>query len=154
MFRKAFLMASLTLGSALSVLAAAAADKDAAVKDEMKRLDGVWVIESILRDPREKGADEGKGIRCIIKDGKVVVKLPGEDKEAGRCTITIDPAAKPKTLDITPDGEKESILAIYELDGDALKICWGSLEKKERPTDFASKPGSMQSLLVLKREKP
>jgi uncharacterized protein (TIGR03067 family) len=131
---------------------AAGAPGDAA-KDEHKKLDGAWVVASVIRDPREKNPDEGKGIRCLIKGEKLVAKLPGEDKPAGGLIIKCDPTKTPKALDIRPEGEKEKILAIYELKDDTVRVCWSAVGK-ERPTEFASKPGSGQSLVVLKREKP
>jgi hypothetical protein len=45
------------------------------------------------------------------------------------------------------------VLGIYELKGDDLKICFVHGGGGERPTDFASKEGTAQSLIVLKREK-
>ena len=131
------------------VTVARAGDAD---KDGQKKLDGVWVVESILRDPREKNPGEGKGVRCIVSGTKVVAKLPGDDNPAGTLIIKIDPTAKPKAIDLRPQGEKETIPAIYELDGDTLKVCWGAVGK-ERPKELASKPGSGQSVIELKREK-
>jgi uncharacterized protein (TIGR03067 family) len=122
-------------------------------------------VESIVRDPRERGPGEGQGIRCTIAGEKVVAKLPGEDKPAGGLLIRIDPTGKPKTLDLwvdeSPFGKsveatlkEPPVLAIYELEGDTLRVCWAPLEKRERPAEFASKPGSGHSLVVLKRAKP
>src|SRR5205823_12954590 len=125
-----------------------------AAREELQKLDGTWVVESILRDPREPGPDEGKGIRCIIKGDKVVAKLPGEDKPApGGLWIKVDPTKKPKAMDLRPEGERDTILAIYELTDDTLRVCWSPLGKA-RPAEFASKPGSGHSLIVLRREKP
>jgi uncharacterized protein (TIGR03067 family) len=124
-----------------------------AAKEEHQKLDGTWVVEGVLRDPREKDPNEGKGIRCVIKGDKVVAKLPGDDKPAGGLIIKIDPTKKPKAMDIRPEGENDTILAIYELKGDRLRVCWNPLGK-QRPTELASRSGSGQSLVELKREKP
>jgi uncharacterized protein (TIGR03067 family) len=143
------------LGMVLSVAADGPDDAaDAAAKVELTKLDGTWVVESILRDPREKYPDEGKGIQCVIKEGKVLAKAPGKDQPSpGGLAIKIHPAKTPKAMDLQSEGGKDVILAIYELEGDILRVCWGPLEKP-RPTEFASKPGSGHSLVVLKREKP
>jgi len=139
------------LAVALSVFADG---PDDAGKLELKTLDGTWVVEAIVRDPREKNPDEGKGIRCVIKEGKVAAKLPGENKPLPGClTLKVDATKTPKAMDIQPEGDNAAILAIYELQGDTLRVCWAPLEKP-RPTEFASKPGSGHSLIVLKREKP
>lgn len=128
-------------------------------------MDGTWVVVSVVRDPRERGPGEGKGLRCIIAGEKVVAKLPGEDKPAGGLLIRIDPTKKPRAIDLWVDEsqfgksveatfKEPPLLAIYELDGDTLRVCWAPLEKRERPAEFASKPGSGHSLVVLKRAKP
>jgi uncharacterized protein (TIGR03067 family) len=67
----------------------------------------------------------------------------------------IDPSKKPKHSDATfTEGELTAkTLGIYEVDGDNMKICYG-LPGKDRPTEFSSKPGSGQVLIVYKRDKP
>ena len=137
----------------ITVCAVAVSGGCGTAKHENKKLDGTWVVESVLRDPREKDREEGKGIRCVIEGTKVVAKMPGEDKPSGTLTIKVDSTEKLKTMDIRPEGEKDTILAIYELEGDTLRICWSPVGKK-RPTEFASKPGTGHALVVLKREKP
>jgi hypothetical protein len=65
------------LVAALSITADGPGD---AAREEQKKLEGTWVVESVLRDPREMNPDEGKGFRCVIQGEKVVAKLPGDDK--------------------------------------------------------------------------
>jgi len=95
-----------------------------------------------------------KGI--IVFEGNKFTEWPeehgqrGEGKEA---TIKLHPATKPKSWDSTTTkgfGKGETVLAIYELDGDNLKICrsWGS---KERPTEFAGKLDGKAALGIYKR---
>jgi hypothetical protein len=45
------------------------------------------------------------------------------------------------------------ILAIYEIDGDTLKVCY-DLGGKNRPTEFKTKEGTALFLATYKREKP
>jgi uncharacterized protein (TIGR03067 family) len=144
---------------------AADGPKDNAIRKEWKSQEGTWVVESIVRDPRERVKGEGKGLKIVIKGEKVVVKAPGEEKPIGGFIVKFDPTKKPKTLDLwsdeTPFGKsvedilkEPPVLGIYESSGDTLRVCWVPLEKRERPTEFASKVGSGHSLVVLKREKP
>ena len=59
-------------------------------------------------------------------------------------------------MDITiteGDAKGQLQLAIYELDGDTMKICANTPGDKERPKEFTSKPGSGHINIVLKREK-
>jgi uncharacterized protein (TIGR03067 family) len=108
----------------------------------------------IVRDPRERGPDEGKGIRCIIKGAKVAAQLPGQDRPLpGGLLLHIDPLMKPKAMDLRSERGKDITLAIYELKCDTLRVCCSPLGKP-RPTEFASQPGSGHSLIVLKRAKP
>jgi uncharacterized protein (TIGR03067 family) len=141
---------------ALAILIAGlsiAADNLKETAEELKKLEGTWVVESIVRDPREKHADQGKGIRCIIKGENVMVKVPGEEKPAGGLRIKIDPTKMPKAMDVQPEGEKDAIAAIYEVKGDTVRVC-GAPHGKARPTAFASEPGSGHTLFVLKRANP
>ena len=138
----------------VSMQIAADQPSDDAIKNEMKKLDGTWVVQSVVRDPREKGEGECKDLRIIVSSRNVVVKAAGEDKTLGKAVIKIDPTKKPKTIDITGEGEMEAVRSIYELERDTLRVCWGPSEKMQRPTQLTSKPGSGQSLVVLKRGKP
>jgi uncharacterized protein (TIGR03067 family) len=69
--------------------------------------------------------------------------------------IRIDPAAKPKTMDIigTEGPNKgKTFLAIYELNGDTLRICY-DLTGKVRPTEFKTRKGEPLFLATYKRAK-
>jgi uncharacterized protein (TIGR03067 family) len=71
-------------------------------------------------------------------------------------TIEINPTKKPKTIDVKPEigtNKGKTLLGIYELDGDSLKICL-ALPDKDRPTAFATAAENGQQLVVYKREKP
>jgi len=65
--------------------------------------------------------------------------------------FTVDVSTKPKTIDIGDD-PKQSMVGIYMLDQDSLKLCLSIGGK--RPTEFATKAGDKTNLLILKREKP
>jgi uncharacterized protein (TIGR03067 family) len=68
----------------------------------------------------------------------------------------LNPKAKPKELDIVgTDGPNKgkTILAIYEQDGDTLRICY-DLSGKGRPTEFKTKEGTQSFLVTYVREKP
>jgi uncharacterized protein (TIGR03067 family) len=123
------------------------------------------VVESVVRDPREKQADEGRGLKIVVKGAKAVFKVPAGDMLIGGFVIKIDPTKRPKTVDIWSDESSfgksvedtlkgPPVLAIYELDGDTLRVCWAPVAKRDRPTEFAAKTGSGHGLVVLKREKP
>src|SRR6185295_11444592 len=97
--RMFLIMAALCLGCLC--IGSPAIGEDAKV--DAKKLDGTWIIESILRDPREKNDGEGKGIRCIIAGEKVSIKLPDDDKVVGGFIIRTESAKQPNTMDLWSD---------------------------------------------------
>jgi uncharacterized protein (TIGR03067 family) len=75
------------------------------------------------------------------------------DKVIQAGTHKFDPAKKPPQVDaVVTEGEDKgsTMLGIYELKGDSLKVCFDP-KGKERPTDFTSKAGRMTA--AVEREK-
>lgn len=131
----------------VTVLFAASLALAADAKDEA--LEGKWKVVSVERDGK---ANEmlTDAIRTM-KDGKYELKPKTGDTVTGGYKI-VDAKAKPKTIDFTPDGGQfkgKTLLGIYAIDGDTLKICFAE-PGKDRPTEFTSK-GCV--LAVHKREK-
>jgi uncharacterized protein (TIGR03067 family) len=134
------------LAVGVAALTTAAALSDTA-GDEVKRLAGAWVIRSATRD----GAtlNHLKGGQVVFAGDKLTIKPAVGDDET--VTYKIDPSRKPKAIDLDPKSERLKAdlgKAIYELDGDTLKLCIGPPDK--RPTGFADKDAA---LLVLTRKK-
>jgi uncharacterized protein (TIGR03067 family) len=126
--------------------------KDAAAKEELKKFAGTWTVVSAETDGKKAPEDAVKGIKVVVEGDKVTIY--DRDRVAGVSTLTVDPTKKPKTLDATATmgpNKGKTALAIYEFDGDTLKICLS--DDKERPTEFATKEGSKAVLYVYKREK-
>jgi uncharacterized protein (TIGR03067 family) len=120
------------------VLLVAADAKDDAVKKDLDALQGKWKVTSLQRDG--KADDSAKDAVRVIEGDKYTLDLP-TGKVQG--TFKIDPTAKPKTMDQTPSGGRfkdKTLLGVYQLDGDTLKICF-SEPGKDRPTDFTAKEG-------------
>jgi uncharacterized protein (TIGR03067 family) len=142
---KRLLLALLVVGCAVS------AGRSAQDKKDADKLEGKWVVVSVERDGKAddtlKGAirvHKGNQYALTPKDGKTI---------AG--AFKIDPSKKPATMDLTPaDGryKDKTLLGIYELTGDTLKICFAE-PGKDRPTDFASKAGSGTVLAIHQRAK-
>lgn len=152
---------SVMLLVALGVSAAVAGGddkKDDPAKDDLKALQGTWITMKLvtngqtlidLKEPPKEGS-----AATITYDGhKWVIKL-GETVFATG-TSKLDPTKKPKQIDLSnesgPDKGK-TLLAIYELDGDEYKACIAA-PGKERPTEFSSKEGSGQRLIINKKQK-
>jgi uncharacterized protein (TIGR03067 family) len=143
----------------LLALAAAwlvAAERADRVKEELKRLEGTWTpVSGAYSGKKLSAADLKREGRLIIKGGRFTLENP-EDK-AWKGTVTVNPAKKPKTLDLKiTDGEDkgQTFEGIYELKWDTLKVYYSTnLEiGDDRPTSFdSSSKGWM--LVVFKRGK-
>ena len=128
----------------LTVAASASAGDDA--KNEMKKLEGTWVVQSFS----EKGKvnEEMKGTEITFAGDTITMK-PKKGDEQKKATYKIDPTKKPKTMDIHVEGKKEVGRMIYELEGDTLRVCHG-VKESERPTAFTDEK---VVIITLKRKK-
>jgi uncharacterized protein (TIGR03067 family) len=123
------------------------------VREELTRFGGTWAYESMEVDGRAIPAGDLGGAKLAVRGDEFVMTDP---MASYRGKYAIDPAATPRTIDITflegPEAGKQA-LGIYELEGDTYRVCVG-LAGKPRPTAFATGPGSGHVLQVLKRRTP
>jgi uncharacterized protein (TIGR03067 family) len=124
-------------------------------KKELSRLEGAWVATTFEVQGTQLPADAVKEVKLVCSGEKYTFMGSNGDEEKG--TLKLDPAKKPKTLDIqiTSGNDQGKLqLAIYELDGDTFKICAAIAGEKERPKELSTtKAGGGDLLLVFKREK-
>jgi uncharacterized protein (TIGR03067 family) len=142
---------SVTLASVF-VIGIAAAGDDA--KADLKRLQGTWQVVSATSKGEKVPAEDIADLELVIEGDKINVREKGRIQE--RMTFKIDPGKKPRAIDFThTEGSKKDKVdhAIYQVDGDNLKICVNEESGGARPTAFASNAGSTHSLVVLKRAK-
>ncbi len=115
------------------------------------RLEGTWSFVSTSRDGEAK---KDRDLGGVVFQGDTITFPAADPKKTVRGTFTVDSSKSPKTMDITLDrgGKKTVMLAIYELDGDTLKLCHflGQIAAKERPTELAADKRTV--LGILKRE--
>lgn len=143
-------MKRLSLAAALlAALTATAADKDAA-KEELKKLQGTWQLESAETDGKKAAKEKTEKVRVVIKGSKHTVYFD-DQPIAKDVTFAIDPSKKPKEVTDTLAKDVQ-IKGIYELDGDTLKSCVAP-PGKDRPKEFSAKEGSGHTLRVFKRVK-
>jgi uncharacterized protein (TIGR03067 family) len=137
-----------TLTLVLSVVQAArcADAKDSDV------IQGTWLASTAELAGKPFPDEARQSIKLTLKDGKYAVSV---GKNADQGTVKLKPSAKPKAMDITGTegpNKGKTIPAIYELDGDTLRICY-DLSGKKRPTEFRTTEGTQLFLVTYKREK-
>lgn len=138
--------AVLTLALVFTAIGVASADE---AEKDLKKLVGTWQEASHIQDGKEIAAD-------VIKRATVVIDAKGnwEAFEDGTAilkgSVKLDPSKSPRAADWSIDGLDQKALGIYEVEGDTWKHCFAM---GKRPTEFASKPGSGVTYIVLKRVK-
>ena len=89
-------------------------------------------------------------IQLILTEDRYTAVVAGA-KDVGN--LTLHSNQRPKAMDILgTEGPNKgrTILAIFEITGDSLKICY-DLEGKTRPGEFRTNPGTKQFLVLYKR---
>jgi uncharacterized protein (TIGR03067 family) len=118
-----------------------------------KALQGTWLPQTAELGGAMFPDEVRKSIKLVVKDDKYTVTA---GKVVDQGTVKLNPSAKPKAMDLTgTDGPNKgkTFLAIYEHDGDTLRVCY-DLSGKNRPTEFKTKEGTQLFLVTYKREKP
>ncbi len=116
-------------------------------------MQGAWLPATAELGGKMFPDEVRKSIKLVIKDGAYTVTV---GKAVDKGTVKLDPAAKPKKMEITgTEGPNKGkmIPAIYELDSDTLRICY-DLTGKSHPKEFKTTEGTQLYLVTYKREKP
>jgi uncharacterized protein (TIGR03067 family) len=124
------------------------------LKKELALLDGEWTMVSVTTDGQPIPEAIAKTGKRLAMNNETTVTIAG--RLVMKATYTIDPTKKPKTIDYTmtdgpTNGQKQ--YGIYEIDGDTVRVCFAA-PGKDRPSEFASKPGDGHTLTVWKMTKP
>jgi uncharacterized protein (TIGR03067 family) len=143
----------LLIGLMVNLTASAVAADSEAAKKDLAALQGEWSMVSGSADGQPMPEEMLKQMKRVCKGDELTVTLG--DRTFLKAKITIDPSAKPKTIDydMTEGANKgKKQLGIYELDGDTFKSCFAA-PGAERPTEFTGKPGEKRTVSVWKRQK-
>lgn len=141
----------------LSMALLAAGDRPQDSRKELERFEGTWVLIDGEKEGQKLPADQIKKGKITWHRGQVSVDTPHQSPDTIQATITVDPSQSPKHMDwvrSTGPGKDETFHAIYEfISDDEYRVCF-SPAGKDRPREFATKPGNGQLLHVWKRVKP
>jgi uncharacterized protein (TIGR03067 family) len=113
------------------------------------KLQGSWAIVSVEQQGTEVPEEEvkEKNAEMVFSGDNVTVPTKGGSKEA---EFKLNPCKKPKEIDLAVEGK--TLMGIYLLEGDTLKLCVQKDADGERPTKFATE-GTMNIQFGLKRKK-
>jgi uncharacterized protein (TIGR03067 family) len=140
----------------LLLVSGAAQANDA--KKELEKLQGTWEIIEIVNGGRAVPPEEVKGGQVVFNGDAMTLKEGRDDKDPRTFRVKLDLSQNPKAIDTTALNReyKGSVSpAIYQLDGDTLKLCGpNDPDTKERPRALKSEEGSNVLLLTLKRVNP
>jgi uncharacterized protein (TIGR03067 family) len=120
-------------------------------KNEESKIDGTWLAKTAELAGKELPKQTVKSLILTLKKGEYEVQAESKD----RGTVTYRDSAKPREMDIKGvegPNKGKTLLAIYELSGDELKICY-DLSGKSRPTEFKTRPKSQLFLVTYERKK-
>ena len=121
-------------------------------KDDATAMVGKWAITSAELAGQALPAEVTKSMTLILEKGKYTLKSPSPD-DIG--TTSIDATKTPKEIDIKGSegpNKGRTMLAIYILEGETMKICYDT-EGKKRPTEFKTAKGTKQFLAEYMRMK-
>jgi uncharacterized protein (TIGR03067 family) len=127
-------------------------EKDQAKKD-LDSLQGTWVMAGLEVEGKQVPEEKITGTTLTIKGDRYIVKVKDTAHEV---TIKLDPAKKPKAIDMYfPDGPELPKLAkgIYEVDGDTFKICRAQAPGQDRPREFVTETNTGRFIVTWKRQK-
>ena len=131
---------------------AAGNKSEKAIQRDRRILTGTWNVTSMAVNGSEsKKEDAAKFSVVNLADGTWSVLSEGKTLSSG--TSTIDPTAKPKTIDFTVTyggGLGKSFLGIYELNRNRRRMCFVE-DDRPRPTEFASTADNQQILVEYRR---
>jgi uncharacterized protein (TIGR03067 family) len=139
------LLICLAMAPILAVVAGEAAD-------DAKLMQGNWTPVTAELAGEPMGTVALKTISLKLENGKYEVFV-GEHPDRG--TYTIDSATKPKSITVVGTqgpNQGKTYPAIYELDGDTLRVCY-DLSGAKRPAEFKSVTGTMLYLVTYQRRK-
>ena len=113
---------------------------------EPVKIEGRWKVASVeLAGVPVPGLEDAE---LVLADGEKKLTLPGGRVEKGTYRLKAD--QRPGAIDATTEGKEGTEQGIFAVDGDTLKLCLAT-RGGERPKEFATREGSDQILIVLRR---
>lgn len=126
------------LGGARGPAAPTVSEKGSQTKQDKDAIQGEWAAQGEWAD---------RGLSVTFASDKFIPWDRREVVSREVAVFTLDSAKSPKQIDFKGLQDQKSLQAIYELNGDELKLCIAE-PGKARPTSFAG------NVMVFKRKQP
>jgi uncharacterized protein (TIGR03067 family) len=127
-------------------------------REDKGKILGSWHVAAIHAEGKDVSNEAGEPrllgqARWTFTADKLSVETPEKNLAF---TYRIDPAARPKTMDLTltfgPDDQKgKTRMCVYEIEGDTLRLCLPFEPGAKRPTEVSAKEGAKTMLIELSR---
>lgn len=145
----------MALSAVWSTASANAAPDAKSIQKERDSLQGTWLPHEARIGGQDIPAEVLKSLRLTLKGDRYEVSTgKASDKTSDSGVIMFDPSTTPHTMAIKGEAgpnKGKTLLAIYELAGDELKICY-DLSGGKTPAEFASEPATQLLLVKYRRE--
>ena len=138
------------------LLAVAAAVAFAQGDDDVKKLQGTWMLVSGKKDGQPIAPGDIAPSRIVWKGHDAIVETPHQAKETLRAPVKFGTAGSLRTMDwVRTNGPHAgtAMLAIYQFIGPDEYVVVFAPGGKDRPTELDSKPGSGHTMHVWRRVK-
>jgi RNA polymerase sigma-70 factor (ECF subfamily) len=120
--------------------------------DDLAKLQGIWQAVALEHNGQVLSAEAVKAFKVAIDKDRITFHSSAADSVS---TFQLQPSSKPKVIwleHVGADRKVEKVRGIYALEDGRLKICVDNDTGKAEPTEFATRPGSGLTLMVLERE--
>lgn len=125
-----------------------------AIKKDKAALQGVWKVTASESKGEKVPAEDIKDLYLIFRGDTIHIREGGKTEE--RFSFLLSPLKKVKEIDLSlkvGPQKGRADRAIYEIDGDKLRICIQTNKDAARPSEFATRANSELWLIVLQRSK-
>ena len=148
--------------TAVSVFADETADRAAANKAALEKLQGRWKVATIVKRGQDVGEIAKLGLLFTFKDDLLTVTADAPGFTPQHRVMRIDANATPMLMDFAEttkafDEHKDVVEGVYALDGDTLQWCFNldgdQPAKANRPAAVGSTAESSALLIKLERVK-
>jgi uncharacterized protein (TIGR03067 family) len=132
---------------------------------DLESLQGTWNIDTMEWGGKRLPKELMSGYKFVFAGNKLTWDAAiGMQSRGGKvsaidgafpCDFTIDQGKEPKQIDITlhlKQGDR-TVLGIYEIKGDTLRVCNFASNTGKRPAEFSTKDGQNIGYIVLTRAK-